>query len=202
MMLTDEQVAVLSIAARILAYPDDHFAEYEKMMNEVVDEDIQSSELKYRLKLSYQPLFELTSADLQELYVATFDLKANLGLYLTAHELGDSTKRGAALIRLQKIINQAGFEREGHELADYIPMLLELLAIAPETADIERLYRRLAVALQRMLDHIEETNPYAGILHILMHYVFPQPTEEEITKLEFDREEADLEELPFPIMYQ
>src|SRR5699024_5797587 len=128
--------------------------------------------------------------------------KSKLGLYLTAHELGDSSKRGAALIKLQKIINEAGFEREGNELADYMPMLFEFLAVVPDTSNHERLYRRLAVALQRMLNNMEESNPYVGILQILMEVVFPQPTKDEVVMLEFDREEADLEELPYPIMYQ
>jgi nitrate reductase delta subunit len=35
-----------------------------------------------------------------------------------------------------------------------------------------------------------------------MKHVFPTPTKEEIEQLELGREEADLEELPYPIMYQ
>lgn len=201
-MNSEEKRIVLIIASRILSYPDDEFASYEEAMDELVEEEIHLAELKQKLAESYKVLFALSPQELRETYVATFDLRSKLGLYLTAHELGDSSKRGAALIKLQKMVNQAGFEREGEELADYIPMLFEFLAAATETSEHERLYRRLAVTVQRMLSHIEEDNPYACILNCLMDYVFPVPTEEEIKKLEFSREEADLEELPFPIMYQ
>lgn len=202
-MMNYEKSVILIIASRILTYPEESFASYEESMDELVAEEIQSDELKQRLKKSYKSLFRLPYLILRETYVSTFDLKSKLGLYLTAHELGDSSKRGAALIRLQNIISEAGFEREGDELADYMPMLFEFLAVAPsETEEHERLFRRLAVAVQRMLTNMEESNPYEYILNLLMDEVFPIPTKEEIKKLEFDREEADLEELPFPIMYQ
>ncbi|MBP1969919.1 nitrate reductase delta subunit [Virgibacillus natechei] len=202
MIKQQEERAILVIASRLLGYPTAELVKDHQDINECVEENIETSELEIELVASYDPLFRLPSQEIQELYVATFDLKSKLGLYLTAHELGDSTKRGAALIKLQKIINQAGFEREGDELADYMPMLFEFLAVAPEAPNHDRLYRRLAVAIQRMLNNIDEGNPYAGILQVLMRYVFPEPTKEEVARLEFDREEADLEELPYPIMYQ
>src|SRR5699024_1918423 len=139
--------------------------------------------------------------DLRKLYVSTFDLRAKNGLYLTAHELGDSNKRGAALIKMQKIINQAGYDRIDDDLADYIPMLFEFLAVAPDSQDNERLIRRLAVAVQRIMENLPDENPYFNFLQVLMDVVFPRPTKKEIERLEFEREEADLEELPYPIMY-
>ncbi|HLQ71181.1 MAG TPA: nitrate reductase molybdenum cofactor assembly chaperone, partial [Bacillota bacterium] len=84
----------------------------------------------------------------------------------------------------------------------YIPMLFEYLAVSPDDENTDRLIRRLAVAVQRMKDHISGDNPYAIILYVLMEFIFDEPTKEEIEKLEFDREEADLEDLPYPMLYQ
>lgn len=201
-MMNQDISISLWIASRILGYPDDEFLSSKEKMDELVESEIKSKKLQKAIKESYEPLFHIPVHELRETYVATFDMKSSLGLYLTAHELGDSTKRGAALIKLQKIVNQAGFEREDHELADYMPMLLEFLAIASETEEVKRLFRRMAVAFQRMLDKIDQTNPYTFIIQTLMDFVFPQPTRDEVLKLEYDREEADLEELPYPIMYQ
>src|SRR5690625_3793124 len=200
--MNEEQRAILLLASNFLGYPSDRFIEEGQALEKLVNDNIQSAEMKRELKNAYKPLFSLSSIEMKELYVDTFDLKEKLGLYLTAHELGDSNKRGAALIKLQKIINQAGFERVEGELADFIPMLFEYLAVAPETIDNERLYRRLAVAVQRMFSHIDKENPYVGVLQLLMKYVFPHPSKEEIEALEYNREEADLEEMPYPIMYQ
>src|SRR5690625_4443961 len=200
--MNEQNRTILIIASRLLNYPTDSSDEKQNIY-ECIEEDITNKTLKEELTHACDELFKLSPLEREELYVFTFDLKSKQCLYLTAHELGDSTKRGAALIKLQKIVNQAGFEREVGELADYIPMLFEFLAVVPGvTPDIERLSQRLGVAIYRILENIDKENPYTAILTLLMDYIFPVPTQEQIEKLEFDREEADLEELPYPIMYQ
>lgn len=189
------------IASHFLSYPLEAYADIKEDLLDYVSGQVSSETLQGELEAAFSPFFQMTLQETRELYVATFDLKSKLGLYLTAHELGDSRKRGAALIKLQKMINQAGFERNDGELADYMPMLFEFLAAAPDVKDGERLTRRLAVAVQRMHQFIYKDNPYAAILALLMTYAFETPTKEEVEQLAFDREEADLEELPYPIMY-
>lgn len=200
--MNQEKRVILIMASRLLGYPSSDMEKMMKDFDELLEDVELDDQTKQELKGTYEPLRSLEQTELQELYVETFDLKSKLGLYLTAHELGDSNKRGAALIKLQKIINQAGFERVGEELVDYIPMLLEFLAVSPKKPDVERLFKRLAVSIHYMKMNIEEENPYATILQVLMKYVFPIPTNEELQKLEEGREEADLEELPYPIMYK
>lgn len=197
-----EKCALLAIASRLLVYPDDYYFEEQEAINECIEENATSEALRKDLDTAVAPLYSYTLQDLRKLYVATFDLKAKHGLYLTAHELGDSNKRGAALIKLQKIVNKAGYERVDDELSDYMPMLFEFLAVAPDSQENERLVRRLAVAVKRIMNNLPRENPYYGVLSLLMKHVMPEPTKEEVEKLEFDREEADLEELPYPIMYQ
>lgn len=199
--MTEEKLSVLFLTAHLLSYPSERFVGEGEERKYLVIENITSVKLRQELVAAYTPLYKLSHRELQELYVDTFDLKEKLGLYLTAHELGDSNKRGAALIKLQKVVNQAGFERAEGELADYIPMLFELLAVTPEN-NYDRLFKRLSVAIQRMLNNIEENNPYCRVLQLLMNHVFVHPTKAEIEELEYNREEADLEELPYPIMYQ
>ncbi|MBD1224252.1 nitrate reductase molybdenum cofactor assembly chaperone [Virgibacillus halodenitrificans] len=197
-----QERAILIIASRVLSYPDADLFEAKEDINACMSEEISSVTARNRLQVAIKPLFAFKPEELQQLYVSIFDLKAKFGLYLSAHELGDSPKRGAALIKLQKLINVAGYDRTDNELADYIPMLLEFLAVAPETENSARLVKRLSVALQRIKDNLPENNSYYGIFSVLMDFVFPQPTREDIKKLEFEREEADLEELPYPIMYK
>ncbi|RKQ30747.1 nitrate reductase molybdenum cofactor assembly chaperone [Oceanobacillus halophilus] len=200
--MNQEKRVILMMASRLLGYPKENFKSLKADFDELIEEMIKDKKLKSELKNSYVPLYPLSTTELQELYVETFDLKSKVGLYLTAHELGDSNRRGAALIRLQRVINQLGFERIGEELVDYIPMLLEFLVVTPRTPDVERLERRIAAAISYMVEHIDQGNPYRGILSILVQHVFPTPTTEERKQLEAGREEADLEELPYPILYQ
>lgn len=200
--MNNEQRVILLVTSRLLNYPDHGLKEFLGNIEDFVQQTIVSSTVKEEIRMMYKPFESFHDIELQELYVETFDLKTKLGLYLTAHELGDSNRRGAALIKLQKMINQAGFERVGEELADYIPMLLEFLTVAPKSSEIERLKKRLGVTLSHMKGNLAENNPYFGVFALLMKYVFSQPTKEELQQLEMGREEADLEELPYPIMYQ
>ncbi|WP_174613526.1 nitrate reductase molybdenum cofactor assembly chaperone [Virgibacillus ihumii] len=200
--MNDQDRTLLIIGSRLLAYPDENFIKEQIDIQDCVQDNITSEELKKELNKTLKALHSLSPEELKQTYVATFDLKAKHGLYLTAHEFGDSSKRGAGLIKLQNIISNAGFERVDEELADYLPMLFEFLAVAPDNQENERLLRRLAAALKRILSSMPLDSPYYDILHILAVYVFPEPTKEEIDKLEFEREEADLEELPYPIMYK
>lgn len=198
--MEQQERALLAIASRLLTYPPDSLFEERKDIKDCIAENITTIELLTELETAFTPLYSFTLPELRKLYVETFDLKAKNGLYLTGHELGDSTKRGAALIKLQKIIEIAGFDRVDDELADFIPMLFEFLAVAPNSQQNDRLVRRLAVAIQRIFNNLPKDNPYSSVFLVLMH-IFPEPSKEEIEKLEFEREEADLEELPFPIMY-
>ena len=198
--MEQQERIVLAIASRLLSYPTEYVHKEQSVIEECIKDDIYSNALKLKLMIASSSILDLSPQERKETYVSTFDLKSKLGLYLTAHEFGDSNKRGAALIQLQKQISKDGFERMEGELADYIPMLLEYVAISNENND--RLIRRLAVAISGMRSSIAGDNPYAVILYVLMEFVFPEPTAEEMEKLEFEREEADLENMPYPIMYQ
>ena len=192
---------ILLLSARVLSYPEDSFFEdIDDIFNLFGSEASQN--MQEQLKEEILPLHERTLPKLREIYVSTFDLKDKTGLYLTAHELGDSRKRGAAMIKLQKIINEAGFEREEEgELADFMPMLYEFLAVAEENRYTERLIQRLAFATQRVRTQLNEDSLYMPIFDILMTYVFEVPTKEQIADLESRREEADLDVMPYPLMY-
>ncbi|MEH7225144.1 nitrate reductase molybdenum cofactor assembly chaperone [Bacillus sp. JJ1566] len=200
--MTSEAKAILMIMSRILDYPDQTLLENYPDLEKYVNEEVGSVNMRNEILERIAPLFKMPLLELQELYVDTFDYKDRTSLYLTSHELGDSRKRGAALIKLQKLIVEGGFEYHGKEIVDYIPMLFELLAHAPEGENFERLYRRLAFAVNRIHKNLFDSNPYHKIVNLLMMFVFEAPEAEEITLLENQREEADLEELPYPMLYQ
>ncbi|QKY68575.1 nitrate reductase molybdenum cofactor assembly chaperone [Lentibacillus sp. CBA3610] len=192
------QSELLMVASRLLSYPSGN--DENDVMNCVEEMNV-SETLKQEVWNAANAVYRIPLHDLQEIYVSTFDLKEKLGLYLSAHEFGDSPKRGAALIKLQKAVNQAGYERVDDELADYIPMLYELVAITSDKVNHERLIKRLSAVTQRIMDHLPETSPYYPIMQALMENVFEAPSKEDLEKMEQQREKADLEELPYPIMY-
>lgn len=192
---------MLAACSRMLGYPDEPLYSARYDLLEAVEDAVGDPLLNKKFAKAVNRICSMPLKELQEAYVWTFDWKEKTGLYLTAHELGDSRERGAALILLQHIVEDAGFSMTGNELSDYIPMLYELLAVRPDHVHVRGLELRLAAATKRIRDHLPDDSPYAGIFGLLMTDVFEEPTEEQIRMLESKRETADLDELPYPVLF-
>lgn len=103
----------------------------------------------------------------QRRYVETFDLDRRTSLHLTWYLLGDTRKRGLALLRLKRLYAAGGWPLESDELPDYLPLLLEFATLAPAGYG-ETLLRehRLALELLRLrLGELE--SPWACLLDAL-----------------------------------
>ena len=101
---------------------------------------------------------------LQQHYVETFDLHKRCGLYLTFYGEGDKRARGAALLRLKRLYRAAGLPLESSELPDYLPVMLEFAASAPDRqGEIVLREHRAALELLRGSLH-ERGTPYAGLM--------------------------------------
>lgn len=105
-----------------------------------------------------------SAIELQQRYVETFDLQKRSSLYLTFYGEGDTRKRGQALLRLKRLYAAAGFELEGRELPDYLPVMLEFAELAPNGMGRWLLAQhRHALELLRL--HLSElASPYCHLL--------------------------------------
>jgi nitrate reductase molybdenum cofactor assembly chaperone NarJ/NarW len=102
---------------------------------------------------------------LEQHYVETFDLHKRCGLYVTFYGEGDKRDRGPALLRLKRLYRAAGLPLEGTgELPDYLPVMLEFAALAPDgKGEIVLREHRAAIELLRHGLHDRGT-PYARVL--------------------------------------
>jgi nitrate reductase molybdenum cofactor assembly chaperone NarJ/NarW len=97
-------------------------------------------------------------------YVQTFDLSKRSGLYLTFYDEGDKRSRGMALLRLKRLYRAAGLPLEGSELPDYLPVMLEFAAAAPDgCGSIVLAEHRAALELLR-LSLEQQGTPYADVI--------------------------------------
>lgn len=98
-------------------------------------------------------------------YVETLDLNKRSGLYMTFYSDGDKRQRGAALLRLKQMYRSAGLPLEGSgELPDYLPVMLEFAAAAPDgRGEIVLREHRAALELVR-LSLRDLGSPYAEVL--------------------------------------
>jgi nitrate reductase delta subunit len=72
--------------------------------------------------------------ELERTYVDAFDFTKQCSLHLTYHVHGDRRQRGLAMLELKAAYRAAGFEPPAEELPDYLPLMLEFAAIAPDGA--------------------------------------------------------------------
>ncbi len=102
-----------------------------------------------------------------EEYTATFDLDPATSLHLSYHLTGDSEERGRVLVRLLWEYGRHGFETGGRELPDYLPMMLEFLAICPQ-AESAPVFFHCFGAVAALADKLEERqSPYHGLLRLV-----------------------------------
>jgi nitrate reductase molybdenum cofactor assembly chaperone NarJ/NarW len=120
--------------------------------------------------------------DLRATYVETFDFARQRSLHLTYHLHGDSRQRGLALARLKQDYAAAGLEGDAAELPDFLPLMLEFCAVAPEPAGRELLDRhRPAIELVR--DSLRrEDSPFGALLDAVVDGL-PGLTERQLARI-------------------
>jgi len=108
---------------------------------------------------STQPVGEL-----QRRYVDAFDFAKQCSLHLTYHVHGDRRQRGMAMLKLKEAYRAAGVDPPADELPDYLPMMLEFAALAPDSRGRDLLEdHRVSIELVRAgLQRTE--SPFAALL--------------------------------------
>jgi len=117
-------------------------------------------------------------AELQELYVRTFDFDRRASLHLTYHTHGDRRQRGLELVRLRRRYGEAGLPLTGGELPDYLPVLLEFAALRPEAG--EPLLAEFRVPVELVRSRLHQTgSPYVEVLDAVAA-ALPPPTRAQV----------------------
>ncbi|MEV8558384.1 nitrate reductase molybdenum cofactor assembly chaperone [Streptomyces sp. NPDC051917] len=120
-----------------------------------------------------------TSQDPQVLerhYVEVFDLRRKSSLYLTYYLHGDTRRRGMALLTLANRYKAAGWDIDGGELPDHLPVVLEFAALAgPGAGEAPlRQHCRGLDLIHRSLQAVD--SPYHHLVAALLT-LLPPPTE-------------------------
>jgi nitrate reductase delta subunit len=112
--------------------------------------------------LASQPLLRL-----QENYTAAFDLNPATTLNMSYHLSGDGRKRVALLARLQRSYRCAGYEGPADDLPDFLPAMVEFLAVCRDEDALDP-FRRCLAGLEGLIIRLGETAPaYAHLLELL-----------------------------------
>ncbi|HEX2493870.1 MAG TPA: nitrate reductase molybdenum cofactor assembly chaperone [Steroidobacter sp.] len=157
--------------AALLEYPTEALANAIDEIEAVLKSErlLEPSEID-----ALQPLMrEIAHGDLleaQERYVETFDRGRAASLNLFEHVHGESRDRGQAMIDLKQLYGARGLELTARQLPDYLPVMLEYLALgSPEEArsmlsDCAHILQSIGSALSR------RGSAYAAVLRALERY--------------------------------
>ena len=195
--------SIFMVASCLLSYPGrDEFWDTVREVDEYV-KTLQSSSAVRAIRKGIRLFLKSDPNEIERLYCKEFDFRDTTSLYLTAHELGDSRKRGMAMGELRRIYLKAGFiESETDALPDYIPRLLEFLAVKSDDVDTTAIEARLRIVCTQILEQIDTNTPWPFLFYALLKTL---PGEEksipEDERFPF-HEEADLDELPYPLYYE
>ncbi|HZV52683.1 MAG TPA: nitrate reductase molybdenum cofactor assembly chaperone [Candidatus Dormibacteraeota bacterium] len=155
--------ALLSL---LLDYPDERLLRARREVAEAVA-SLPAGRLREHLLAFTTYLQETSDLELQQRYVATFDLQRRTGLYLTYLTEGDTRRRGLALLRLKRRYAAAGLQLTDHELPDYLPVMLEFAALAPDDAGKRLLSEHRAGLEVLRLALRDQESPYLHLLEAL-----------------------------------
>jgi len=123
---------VLKALGALLAYPADELVAALPEIGTVIDLEARlPKEARKELVLLQEELAASDLLDAQERYVALFDRGRATSLLLFEHVHGDSRDRGPAMVDLKEVYARAGLQLAPGELPDYLPAVLEYLALRP-----------------------------------------------------------------------
>jgi nitrate reductase delta subunit len=173
--LSGDALQLLSV---LLAYPDDELLggldEIAAAAGRLPEGDLKAAVKGFVAYLGGQAPIRL-----QENFTAAFDMRPDTTLNLTYHAYGDNEKRAAALARLQHLYDQAGWERLTGELPDYLPLLLEFLALQPRPETARPVWQCLR-ASAALVAALEKSAPaYAALLRPLARAAAAAPGQDD-----------------------
>ena len=176
--MTENDRVQCKLLAFLLEYPTSSWRAELEDVYEVVETvtDQQQRELlqSFLRYVAVTPFLKL-----QEAYTSAFDLDPAASLHLTYHLMGDGEDRGKALAKLLWMYHREGYDAAIGELPDYLPMMLEFLALCPEPEDAILLWSCLGT-VQKVAEHLEEkSHSYAGLVRLVGNII--QPGMQDIT---------------------
>ncbi|ODA70534.1 nitrate reductase molybdenum cofactor assembly chaperone [Streptomyces sp. AVP053U2] len=171
---TEQRALLLRLVSLLLQYPDAELAAARRVLAATV-EALEPSPAAERLA-EFTAWFTGQEPDaLQRHYVETFDLRRRSSLYLTYYLHGDTRRRGMALLTLAQRFRAAGWDTDGGELPDHLPVVLEFASLAgPGAGEAPlRQHRRGLELIHHALT--DSDSPYRHVLAALLT-LLPPPT--------------------------
>lgn len=163
--MTGPEKGLLRLCSRFLEYPDTAMLEEAReILADLRMQKQDASQFPESMTSFLDWLSGLGLAGAQEHYVRIFDHDPGASLYLSWHRYGNDRGQGKAMAALNGLYRAAGFEPVQGILPDYLPRVLEFLAICDDWA-VEALLDGFGPEMAAIEKHLTEMeSPYAALL--------------------------------------
>jgi nitrate reductase delta subunit len=171
----------LKALGALLAYPSDELVAALPEIGALIDLEARlPREALAELVLLQEELGTADLLDAQERYVALFDRGRATSLHLFEHVHGDSRDRGPAMVDLKEVYARAGLQLAPGELPDYLPAVLEYLALRP-FAEAKEMLGDCAHILRAVGEALRQRGSrYAAVPNALLLLIGDKPLAAEV----------------------
>ena len=175
------------LSSVLLSYPS---ADLQNAIPHEISEELKNTPHWFKLLSPLlQYLSETDLITLQENYVATFDRNPSHSLHLFEHLHGENRDRGDAMVNLLQEYQAQGFEPQGYELPDYLPLFLEFLSLQTEQHANHLLGEAIHVIAYIGKNLSNNDSLYKNVIDLLIHVSPIAPEELKVAPIR-DMDEA------------
>lgn len=158
----EEHHDVLRTFAKLLRYPAQG-ASFTLGNIDALSAYIDVPSARTRLASFRERVAGLSDTELEELYTRTFDINPAVTLDIGFHLFGLAYKRGDFLVRMQQALREYNID-QGGELADHLPLLLELAATLPSLEGRTLIEEILVLPVSRMSEGLGPDDDGYGLV--------------------------------------
>lgn len=169
--MTPEQRYLLALVSRLLEYPDDAWFDALPEWRHDLENGspLPAASPEYAIVSAFLAKIAETGRDAaRESYVSIFDHDPATSPYLAWHRYGNDRSQGRAMAALNGLYRAAGFEPLQGSMPDYLPRMLEFLAICEDWA-AEAMLDGFGPELDMLLQNLKDRQcEHAPLLEIAL----------------------------------
>jgi nitrate reductase delta subunit len=158
----------LKLISVLLDYPSDELWRHRDELLEAVDLTELTPRRRQQLGGFVAELLALDPMTAQERWLGLFDRGRTMSLLLFEHIHGESRDRGQAMVNLIETYRQGGMELTKRELPDYLPLMLEYLALRRDEEGVDWLSHTRHILELLAVRAEERGSPYALLFELLI----------------------------------
>lgn len=156
---------ILPLFSPLLRYPHDGQQQAAELALRQLEAETAVAE---RLREFSSFLAAHTPRQLEENYTQTFEINPAVALEVGFHLFGLAYQRGQFLARAQQAVDELGIQT-GAELADHLPVMLELAAALDEETALSLIQEAIFPAVRHMAGGFDPKNAGYGQVLLALH---------------------------------